>query len=414
MFLVASLSILSLAFSITGSPLEVRNSSITLPLTRRLNSYNGTINFLQHNKARVAALRGYNTHGRRADSIPMTTRDLAYTVPVGVGSPPTIYNLAVSFGSSITWVGASTTYVKTDTSVFTGFPVPVKESYGPEGEVFFKAMIYRDTVTLGGELTVTNFQLGVASTAEGLARSKDGVLGLGPEGLSRNTMPLAVLDTIPTITDRLFEQGKINRRVVGIFLRPTFDLDDRSGELTFGEPDNTKYIGTMVYTPITDIAPSSSAWGIKQRITYGQEEILGTTDGVIDISIDLIYIATDAYERYEAATGGTLDPRTGLLRITRDQYMALQPLEFHIGGRIFSLTRNAQIWPRSLNPTFFPDVDFDNIYLVVVDIGRPSGSGLDFRIGYPFMQRFYTVLDSSEEKRRVGFAPTQFTDAMHY
>ncbi|KAG2354700.1 family A1 protease [Suillus spraguei] len=364
------------------------------------------------NKARVAVLGGYNTHGKRADSIPMTARDLAYTVKVGVGSPPTTYNLVVSLGSSITWVGGSTTYVKTDTSVFTGFPV--KESYGPEGEVFFEAIIYRDTVTLGGGLTVTNFQLGVASTAEGFVRSEDGVLGLGPEDLSRNTMPLAMHDTIPTITDRLFEQGKINRRVVGIFLRPTFDLDDRFGELTFGEPDNSKYMGTMVYTPITDIAPSSRAWGIKQRITYGQEEILGTTDGVIDISNNLIFIATGVYPGYEAATGGILDPRTGLLRITRAQYTALQPLEFHIEGRIFSLTRNAQIWPRSLNPTFFPDVEFENIYLVVADIGRPSGSGLDFRIGYPFMQRFYTVFDSSEETRRVGFAPTQFTDAMHY
>ncbi|KAG2367197.1 aspartic peptidase domain-containing protein [Suillus spraguei] len=270
-------------------------------------------------------------------------------------------------------------------------------------------MIYRDTVTLGGGLTVTDFQLGVASTSLGLVAGEDGILGIGPEALSRNAMSFAMDDTIPTITDCQFEQGKIDWRIVGISLQPTADPDNYPGELTFGEPDDTKYRGNTVYTAITEMPPSARYWGIKQRITYGQEKILGNSAGIVDTGSNFIFIATDAYEKYEAAAGGTLDPRTGVLRVTPYQYRALQHLEFHIEGRIFSLTRNAQIWLHSLLARFNPDVDPNTIYLIIVDIGTPSGLGKDFKIGYTFMQRFYTVLDGS--RSRVGFAETQFTDA---
>ncbi|KAG2355480.1 aspartic peptidase domain-containing protein [Suillus spraguei] len=250
-------------------------SFLILSLALRLNFPNGTIsNFLQRDKARVAALRGYNAHGQRAENVPVTNSHFDWTVQVGVGNPPTTYNLVVDSGSSITWVGASKTYVKTVTSVPTGIAVRERSGAGNfQVASFFQGMIYRDTFTLG----------------------EDGYFGIGPRALSVLSMPLAPHDTIPTFTDGLY-----------------------------------------------------------------------------------------------------------------DQYNALQPLNFHIEGRLFSLTPNAQIWPRS-SPRFNPTLDPDNIYLVVMDLGLPTGTGLDFSIGYTFMQRFYTVLNGS--RQRIGFAPTQFTDA---
>ena len=50
------------------------------------------------------------------------------------------------------------------------------------------------------------------------------------------------------------------------------------------------------------------------------------------------------------------------------------------GGTTFELTANAQIWPRALNSTL--GGDDDGIYLIVADLGSPSGQGLDF-IGAP-------------------------------
>ncbi|KAG2353781.1 hypothetical protein BDR07DRAFT_1495708 [Suillus spraguei] len=43
-----------LAFSITGLPVDVRNSLIILPLTRRLNFSNGTINLVRRPSIRMA------------------------------------------------------------------------------------------------------------------------------------------------------------------------------------------------------------------------------------------------------------------------------------------------------------------------------------------------------------------------
>ena len=139
--------------------------------------------------------------------------------------------------------------------------------------------------------------------------------------------------------------------------------------------------------------------------------------------------STDAFEIYQSKTGGTLDSATGLLSITPTQYANLQPLTFNIGGNSYDLPPNGQIWPRSLNTAI--DGNSTAIYLVVVDIGSPSGSGLDFINGYaflyvclyfifpsrckvlyspPFSERYYSVFDTTNQ--RVGFASTAYTQSM--
>jgi cathepsin E len=71
------------------------------------------------------------------------------------------------------------------------------------------------------------------------------------------------------------------------------------------------------------------------------------------------------------------------------------------------LTANAQIWPRNLNS----DIGgvSGNIYLIVADIGFPSGGGFDFILGVPFLQRFYSVFDTANQQ--VGLAYTTLTYA---
>ncbi|KAG2362278.1 aspartic peptidase domain-containing protein [Suillus spraguei] len=368
MFLAASLLILLLALSITGSPIEIRSSpwAITLPLTRRLNFCDGTVNLLQHDKARVAAFRD-NTHGRRVYSIPAPCTFWHYVV-LGIGNPPTTYNLIIDTGSSNTWVGASTPYVETSTSINTTRLVEELSTSIP---------------SLPDTLIITNFPIGIASTSSGI--SADGILGIGPEDL-----------TLGALT------SDIGQNIVGVFFQPIASTSD-SGEITFGEPDSIKYTGNIAYTPITATAPAMNYWDIDQCITYGTTTILNSTAGIVDTGSAFISIASDAYARYQAVTGATVDQATGLLSISSDQYSALQNLDFHItGGDMFSLTPNAQIWPRSLNTKLDgPGVD-NAIYLIVTNIGSPTGEGLDFINGYTFIQRFYTVFDGS--KSCVGFA----------
>ena len=52
----------------------------------------------------------------------------------------------------------------------------------------------------------------------------------------------------------------------------------------------------------------------------------------------------------------------------------------------------------------------DFIYLVVTNIGWYSGSGLDFILGYTFLERFYCVFDT--DNSRLGLATAPYTTAI--
>ncbi|KAG2357777.1 aspartic peptidase domain-containing protein [Suillus spraguei] len=397
MFLTASFLTLLLALSITGSPVEVRNSPIILPLARRLDFSNGTIDLVQHDKARVAAL---STHDRRAESGILTAFGyFRYIAALNVGFPPRSYYLMVDTGSSITWIGASTPYVRTPTSFNTR--QGVRANYGVGG---FSAS-FSDTVTLGRGLTIPDYELAVASTS--LNVIYDGVLGLGPRDLTVNTLTNNPGATYPTFTDRLVNVGAIDHNIIGIFFRPTTGNQDNDiGELSFGQPDYTKCTIIVLFQSDHQHPPSARYWGIDLSITYNNRVILFPTAGIIDTGTTLIQIPTDAYRRYQIATGATFDEPTGLLRITLDRYNDLQPLNFHMSQQTLTLIPDAQIWPRALNG-MLPG-DNDAIYLIIGNIGTATGRGFDFMIGYTFMQRFYTVLYG--DHIGVGFATTPFTN----
>ncbi|KAG0695389.1 aspartic peptidase domain-containing protein, partial [Suillus ampliporus] len=309
--------------------------------------------------------------------------------------------LIVDTGSSNTWVGASTAYVETSTSVNTGEPVAV--SYGSGS---FSGTEYTDTVTLGSGLTITAQSIGVASTSTGFA-GVDGIIGIGPLDLTEGTLTNEPGTTIPTVTQNLYTQGEISQIVVSVSFEPTTSTPDTNGELTFGGTDATKYTGAIAYTPLTTTYPASSYWGIDESITYGSTTILSETAGIVDTGTTLILIASDAFANYQSATGATLDQITGLLAVTLTQYDALQNLNFNVGGNTYALTPNGQIWPRALNTYLGGSSGY--IYLVVNDIGTPSGEGLDFINGQTFLERFYSVFDTTNA--RVGFATTSYTDA---
>ncbi|KAG2360270.1 aspartic peptidase domain-containing protein [Suillus spraguei] len=174
--------------------------------------------------------------------------------------------------------------------------------------------------------------------------------------LTRNTLADDPTRTIPTVTDFLYEQGTI--------------------ELTFGEPDYTKFTGNTKYTPIAATLSSSRFWGIDQGITYGTTTILHTTAGIVDSGSTLIYIASDVYRW---ATCAHVD-------------QCSTELGFHIGGETFILIPNAQIWPRSLNTRLNGSID-GVIYLIVADVD--TGSRFGFINGYAFLQRFYSAFEGS-------------------
>ncbi|THG94256.1 hypothetical protein EW026_g7181 [Hermanssonia centrifuga] len=231
---------------------------------------------------------------------------------------------------------------------------------------FFSGTEFTDHISFGSELIVFGQSIGAATESAGFDDS-DGVLGLGPT-----------------------------------------DLTIVNGEVTWGGTDSSKFTGSINFAPITSTSPSNQYWGFNQQIRYGTStNILSNTAGIVDTGTTLTLIATDALTRYTDANGAVFDDTTGLFQLTLPQFANLQSLFFTINGVTVEFTANAQIWPRALNTAIGGDTD--HVYLIIGDIGSDSGSGMDFINGMTWVERFYVVLDTTNQK--VGVANTPFTRA---
>lgn len=336
-----------------------------------------------------------------------------YVAVVGIGSPATNYDLIVDTGSSNTWVGANNVYVKTSTSEQTSNSVSGGDIRAEKGSGSFSGTEYTDQVTLASGLVVSGQSIGVASESNGF-NGVDGILGLGPVDLTVGTLSPDTSSAIPTVVDNLFSQGTISEHVCSISFEPITDssgIQQNAGQITFGGTDSSMYTGSITYAPITTTSPASNYWGIDASFSYGsgsdKTTILSSTAGIVDSGTTLLLLATDAFNAFQKATGGVMDSNTSLLSITSTQFANLKSLFINISGVDYELTPNALIWPRSLNSAIGGTAG--SIYLIVSDIGSNSGSGLDFILGQKFMERFYTVFDTANQ--RVGFATTPFTTA---
>jgi len=398
------LLLILLALAIGAKPIVIRQAPVTLSFARKFD-LTGSNDLVTTDQARAKSfLASQNGTGTPGTVVNLTVTNVAvnYQTVVGIGNPATSYSLTIDTGSANTWVGAENAYVKTNTSVQTDNNVSV--SYGTAS---FSGTEFMDTVTITPGVVILSQSIGVASTVRGF-HGADGILGIGPANLTIGSLSPSKSDHIPTVTDNLFDQGAIPSNLVSLSFEPTNGTMDKNGELMFGDVDSTKFTGDITFIPLTRTYPASSFWGINQSIRYGASTpILNTTAGIVDTGTTLILLATDAFDRYRAATGAVPDNTTRLLRITPEQYSNLQSLFFTAGNTTFELTPNAQIWPRALN-SFIGGAPGD-LYLIVRDIGTPSGRGFDFINGCTFLERFYSVFDTGNHQ--VGLATTPFTTA---
>ncbi|KAI0752479.1 acid protease [Daedaleopsis nitida] len=407
--LSALLFVLAVGLTLPGEALVVRKTAapVTLPFARRLN-FTGAASLLQLDQARAQTLKAHAAATGKFTkapiiNVPATNQAVDHVATVGVGSPPTFFQLLIDTGSSNTWVGAGQPFVETSTTFPTGDLVEVVYGSG-----FVIGQQFIDQVTLADGLVIQNQSIGAALEDQGFD-GVDGIIGIGPVDLTCGTLFPDEDACIPTVTDNAFAQGLIDAHQIGISFEPTDSFEITNGELTFGGVDPTKFTGELSFVPITSTLPAAQFVGIDQTVTYGSAGtlILPTGAGITDTGTTLLLLATDALTTYQDMTGAVFDNNVGLLRLTPEQFSSLESLFFHIGDTTFEFTPNAQIWPRALNTAIGGSPDF--VYLIVNDLGMPSGSGFDFVDGMTFLERFYYVFDVANSQ--VGFATTEFTFA---
>jgi cathepsin E len=391
-------ALLLVSSAVAGPIVTIDEPIVSVPFAKQVNKGN-LLGLVQKDRARAAFFKSGGNVQKRADSsVAVVNEAVTYVANVGVGTPPTNFQLIIDTGSSNTWVGAGTPFKPTASSVNTNARVAVRYGSGS-----FSGTEFTDTVTLGPGLTVTKQSIGVANTSAGFA-GVDGIIGIGPPDLTKNTV--TGVATVTTITANLFAQKQITSDLIGISFAPATADPVTNGELSFGAVDAAKFTGKLTFVPSTATAPSTEFWGIDQSIPMGGATLLSQGSGIVDTGTTLVLIATGAFDKYQSATGATVDATTGLLTVTPAQFKALQPLNFVIGGTTFALTGNAQIWPRALNTDIGGVAG--KIYLITADIGA-IGQGLDFINGQSFLERFYSVFDATNN--RVGFAATPSTNA---
>ncbi|KAF8642068.1 hypothetical protein AX16_009684 [Volvariella volvacea WC 439] len=356
--------------------------------------YSNSTNILQQDLSRAKVLQrppyhGHQSHAKMMGAVTgpessvgshdesLQNLYFVYSAAVGVGSNGTTYNLLIDTGSANTWLGAHKPYQKTNTSYETNDKVAVE--YGSGG---FEGIEYLDTVSLSSELIITNQSIGVATRFQGF-KGLDGVLGLGPVGLTKGTLKPSDESLVPTALENLHAQGRIPSQIFGVSFSTTDDSEYAAdtGELTWGGIDESRMTTPVHYVPIANATAAGRYWGFDQSITYGNTSITGqqalmilnTTSGIVDTGTSLVLLNSDAFEAYMNVTGAKFDFYTGLLRITPEQYKDLKSLYFHINGATFEMTPNAQIWPRRLNKLIGGSPD--SVYLVIGDLGSGSVDG---------------------------------------
>lgn len=218
---------------------------------------------------------------------------------------------------------------------------------------------------MSSDLVITQQSIGVANTTQGFA-GYDGILGLGPVNITSGTVDGE--QYVPTVLNNLQGQGKISSEILGVSFAPTTTQPNGNGVLNFGGPDSSKYTGDITYTPITTKRPANKYWGIDMAVNYGSSgrSLMNSTAGIVDTGSTLVLLPSDAFDIYTNTTGAASDYKTGLLKISEENYNKLESMYFEIGGSTFELTKNAQTFPRALNE--FVGGDSDAIYLAVGDV----------------------------------------------
>ncbi|KAM0745420.1 hypothetical protein ACQRIT_000804 [Beauveria bassiana] len=381
-----SLSLLVAAEAILASPVERATKPSAVPVKHvvKVSSPNGLI---AKGQARINKINGAeNALGNIDASGPAENDDVSYIASVAIGSAS--WDLIVDTGSSNTWTGAQKSYVPYSTGNDTGGTVGV--SYG-SGQ--FSGEEYVDKVTFAG-LTVKSQSVGSAKSAVGF-NGVDGIFGLGPVGLTRNTVSNAA--TVPTFLDNLYKQGSIPSEVLGVYFKPEAgsDTSDNNGELTLGGVDSTKYTGALNYVPTLKSGSAAAYWGVSiASFTYGSTVLASGATGIVDTGTTLIYIPSAAYAKYLSASGGKTDANTGLVSYTTKP---TANFGIKIGATTYNLTPAQYLVPTSQYGFF--GLPAGKYYSWIANGGTGSVNTI---IGQKFLENYYSVYDTTNA--RIGFA----------
>ncbi|KAF9347448.1 hypothetical protein BGX26_001050 [Mortierella sp. AD094] len=333
----------------------------------------------------------------RSDSkiIPALNALYSYYIEVDLGHPAQKTELLFDTGSSLVWV-ADSQFVPSKSSTANDLKFSGILEYG-SGNVTID--FYKDNLAIDGYKISQTF--GVASDVSAIG--VNGIIGFGPIDLAGVTNQKNQTYEIPTPMDGLRSSHQISTEVVGVDFRPIWNGAQQvaNGEIDLGGIDHSKYKGKLTYIPVTKKSPAKYYWGVDiPRISFGNHVAATGRAGIVDTGTTLILLQKDILDKvFSYVPGAGFDSNSTLYTVPHGQLNKLKDITFTIGGKPFSLTPQQYIIPQNQYSNWGLTKGVHYTYFSTLGFG----AGLDAIIGQKFLENYYSVYDTTNN--RVGLAP---------
>lgn len=311
--------------------------------------------------------------------------DLTYFIEVRVGSKEEPFKLVIDTGSSDTWVPSSTcetracgVHEKFDFEQSDTFRNSLQDFGVQYGTGKVAGIVVQDRVEIGDFNFTAEFGLVTLLSNEFANFPIDGILGLGLSTASRMG--------VPTVMDRMYDDGIIKSKVFGVTLSRNLD-DLNDGQISFGGIDAGKYNEPITYSP--NVSPSG-LWEVsvdKFQVGEFTLDVPRDTTALLDTGTSYMLIPPEyALMIHRRIPGAQSADSTYLIPCDTDI-----DLHFTIAGVRYSI----------------PAVDYiGEPYRRGMCISRIAPSNIGgpnvWLLGATFLKTFYSVYDL--ENNQIGLA----------
>ncbi|KAG0142223.1 hypothetical protein CROQUDRAFT_50609 [Cronartium quercuum f. sp. fusiforme G11] len=324
-------------------------------------------------------------------SIPITNAIDLYTMPIKIGKPGHVHQLAIGTGTSDTFCGATRPYVATSTTIDLHRKFDEEYLYGNATGNWVN-----DTLTFGNDssrIVLSDVSIGNVSSFVGFDHF-DGMIGLNRVGESKN------YKTVWTPMSYMWHRGLLQQNVFSISFKPIpTRTPEKNGVITFGGIDPSRYVGQIYWYP----CQSFNAWDWTASISYGTKSlspapIMGSFSTAYTLGPAL---ADDLFAKYVAEIPGAVwrakefwekNPQGSvnryLLKIPKSSISQMKDLCFTTNDRRpWCFTPEAQLIPENQLP------DRAYRYSYVSPLGATTKQGATFIMGMKGFERYFSVYD---------------------
>ncbi|KAG0018055.1 hypothetical protein BGZ82_000551, partial [Podila clonocystis] len=319
----------------------------------------------------------------------------SYKLVSALGTPKQALELIFDSGSANLWVqpafynpSLSTTHKNLDETFVIEY-----------GSANTTGSYHNDVYSLEGVSISQDF--GIADNVVGLSAKTHGIVGVGPNILTRITSKKRI---VPTPMDNLVAANKIKSNVFGVYFERMKDggYSIRNGEVIFGGYDTSRYSGDIVWADAPTEFPEKAYWGlIFDKITFGDINISADpVNGISDTGTTLILLSASYFKAFKNAIPGAYIDK-GMIAFPPSSLSSLKDLTFVVKGK--SLTITPEQYTLKPLETRMMQGDTSKSYIWVGE--NTSSPKLGVMLGQKFLEHFYSMYDG--ENKRVGFAPAK-------